>query len=85
MLALRELYKQDLIEANVYVKKTELIAHSIIKVTGKDVSELITEKKDIYAQLKSDIKSKAKSIKLDSEKKILINLLVTLMKKFKQD
>ena len=46
---------------------------------------LSRKKKDIYAQLKSDIKSKAKSIKLDSEKKILINLLVTLMKKFKQD
>ena len=76
LLALRELYKQDLIEANVYVKKTELIAHSIIKVTGKDVSELITEKKkDIYAQLKSDIKSKAKSIKLDSEKKNLDKLI----------
>ena len=59
LLALRELYKQDLIEANVYVKKTELIAHSIIKVTGKDVSELITEKKKIFMlNLKAILKVK---------------------------
>ena len=31
---------------------------------------LSRKKKDIYAQLKSDIKSKAKSIKLDSEKNL---------------
>ena len=76
LLALRELYKQDLIDATVYINKTELIAKSIIKVTGKDVSELIVEKKkDIYAQLKSDIKNKAQTIKLDSDKKNLDKLI----------
>ena len=45
LLALRELYKQDLIDVNVYINKTELIAKSIVKVTGKDVSELTNEKK----------------------------------------
>ena len=76
LLALRELYKQDLIDVNVYINKTELIAKSIVKVTGKDVSELINEKKkDIYAQLKSDIKLKAKTIKLDSDKKNLDKLI----------
>ena len=76
LLALRELYKQDLIDVNVYINKTELIAKSIVKVTGKDVSELINEKKkDIYAQLKSDIKHKAKTIKLDSDKKNLDKLI----------
>ena len=76
LLALRELYKQDLIDVNVYINKTELIAKSIVKVTGKDVSELTNEKKkDIYAQLKSDIKNKAKTIKLDSDKKNLDKLI----------
>ena len=76
LLALRELYKQDLIDVNVYINKTELIAKSIVKVTGKDVSELTNEKKkDIYAQLKSDIKHKAKTIKLDSDKKNLDKLI----------
>ena len=76
LLALRELYKQDLIEAKVYVKKTEQIAKSIVKVTGKEISDLIMEKKnDIYTQLKNDIKQKAKSIKLDSNKKNLDKLI----------
>ena len=44
LLALRELYKQDLIEANVYIKKTELNSQINHKSTGKDVSELIGEK-----------------------------------------
>tara|TARA_B100000427_G_C15144437_1_gene435883 strand:+ start:143 stop:586 length:444 start_codon:yes stop_codon:yes gene_type:complete len=82
LLALRELYKQDLIEAKVYVNKTELIAKSIVKVTGKDISELITEKKNnIYTQLKNDIKHKAESIKLDSDKKNLDKLIDDVDKK----
>ena len=76
LLALRELYKQDLIDAKVYVDKTELIAKSIVKVTGKDVSQLINEKESsIYAQLKNDIRHKAKSIKIDADKKTLDKLI----------
>ena len=76
LLALRELYKQDLIDAKVYVDKTELIAKSIVKVTGKKVSQLISEKENsIYAQLKNDIQHKAKSIKTDADKKTLDKLI----------
>ena len=76
LLALRELYKQDLIDAKVYVDKTELIAISIVKVTGKNVSQLIIEKENsIYAQLKNDIQHKAKSIKVDADKKNLDKLI----------
>lgn len=76
LLALRELYKQDLIDAKVYVDKTELIAKSIVKVTGKNVSQLISEKENsIYAQLKNDIQHKAKSIKVDADKKNLDKLI----------
>ena len=76
LLALRELYKQDLIDAKVYVDKTELIAKSIVKVTGKNVSQLISEKENsIYAQLKNDIQQKAKSIKIDADKKNLDKLI----------
>jgi len=76
LLALRELYKQDLIDAKVYVDKTELIAKSIVKVTGKNVSQLISEKENsIYAQLKNDIQHKAKSIKIDADKKNLDKLI----------
>ena len=76
LLALRELYKQDLIDAKVYVDKTELIAKSIVKVTGKNVSQLIIEKENsIYAQLKNDIQHKAKSIKTNADKKNLDKLI----------
>jgi len=76
LLALRELYKQDLIDAKVYVDKTELIAKSIVKVTGKNVSQLISEKENsIYAQLKNDIQHKAKSIKTNEDKKTLDKLI----------
>ena len=76
LLALRELYKQDLIDAKVYVDKTELIAKSIVKVTGKNVSQLISEKENsFYAQLKNDIQHKAKSIKTNADKKTLDKLI----------
>ena len=76
LLALRELYKQDLIDAKVYVDKTELIAKSIVKVTGKNVRQLISEKENsIYAQLKNDIQHKAKSIKTNADKKTLDKLI----------
>tara|TARA_B100000035_G_C20935878_1_gene525211 strand:- start:160 stop:603 length:444 start_codon:yes stop_codon:yes gene_type:complete len=67
LLALRELYKQDLIDVKVYIKKTEIVAESIKKVTGKNVSEMISDKtNNIYSQLKSDISEKAKTIQKTS-------------------
>ena len=67
LLALRELYKQDLIDAKIYIQKTEIVAESIEKVTGKNVSEMISDKRNnIYSQLKSDISAKAKTIQKTS-------------------
>ena len=63
LLALKELYKQDLIDLSMYIKKTELVASSINKLTGKNIQELIKLKKvDIYEQLKDDISKKVKTI-----------------------
>ena len=63
LLALKELYKQDLIDLSLYIKKTELVASSINKLTGKNIQELIKLKKvDIYEQLKDDISKKVKTI-----------------------
>ena len=67
LLALRELYKQDLIDAKIYIKKTEIVAESIEKTTGKNLSEMISDKRNnIYTQLKSDISAKAKTIQKTS-------------------
>ena len=76
LLALRELYKQDLIDAKIYIKKTEIVAESIEKVTGKDVSEMISDKRStIYSQLKNDISAKAKTIQKTSGKNDLDKLI----------
>ena len=63
LFALRELYRQDLIDINIYVKKTELVAQSISKLTGKNIEELVETKNDhIYKRLKNDISKKAEKI-----------------------
>ncbi len=63
LVALRELYRQELIDINMYVKKTELVAQSISKITGKNVKELMETKDDhIYKKLKSDISKKIEKI-----------------------
>ena len=67
LLALRELYRQELINLDVYSNKTKNIANRIIKTIGKDITELAYDKnKQIYNQLRNDIKIKANNI---SEKK----------------
>ena len=71
LLALRDLYKQDLIEPRVYFEKTELIAKSINKFTGKEISKVNVESNYIYEQLKNDINKKVQTI---STKKVSSNL-----------
>ena len=68
---MRDLYKQDLIESRVYFEKTELIAKSINKFTGKEMSKVEVESNYIYEQLKNDINKKVQTI---STKKISSNL-----------
>ena len=63
LIALKELYRQDLIDKNMYVKKTELVAQSISKLTGKNVRELLeTKEKHIYKRLKNNISEKIEKI-----------------------
>ena len=63
LMALRELYRQELIDINIYVKKTELVAQSISRLTGKNVKELVeTKNENIYKRLRNDINKKAETI-----------------------
>ncbi len=62
LLALRDLYKQDLIESRVYFEKTELIAKSINKFTGKEILKVEVESNYIYEQLKNDINKKVRTM-----------------------
>ena len=63
LIALKELYRQELIDKNTYVKKTELVAQSISKLTGKNVRELVkTKDEHIYKRLKNNISEKIEKI-----------------------
>ncbi len=63
LIALKELYRQELIDTNMYVKKTELVAQSISKLTGKNVRELLeTKEEQIYKRLKNNISEKIEKI-----------------------
>ena len=77
LIALRDLYKQDLIDANIYMKKTEDIAKIITRKVGKDLDHFSLEKKnEIYDQLKVDIVKKVKtnkSIKDNANLDVLIS------------
>ena len=62
LLALKDLYNQDLIEPRVYFEKTELIAKSINKFTGKEILKVEVESNYIYEQLKNDINKKVRTM-----------------------
>ncbi len=81
LVALRELYKQDLIGSEIYVKKTELIANSIAKKIGKDIFEFAQNKKnEIYESLKGDIIKKANTDK-NNDNKTDLDLLISSVDK----
>jgi len=80
--ALRDLYKQDLIDSKIYVKKTEKIANLITKEIGKDVFEIAQNKKnDIYNQVKVDILKKIDSKKSDESVSNLDSLILAVDKR----
>ena len=59
LIALKDLYKQELIDANVYLKKTELVANNISKQIGNDIMDLQKiRQKAIFNDLKNEIKKK---------------------------
>ena len=81
LLALRELYKQELINLDMYTNKTKKIANTIIKTIGKDISELASNKSQIYNQLRNDIKIKANLVSNKKSKKNIDSLISAVDKR----
>tara|TARA_B100000579_G_C22096451_1_gene516895 strand:- start:6 stop:443 length:438 start_codon:yes stop_codon:yes gene_type:complete len=82
LLALRELYRQELINLDVYSNKTKNIANRIIKTIGKDITELAYDKnKQIYNQLRNDIKIKANNISDKKSEKNIDSLISAVDKR----
>jgi len=76
LIALRELYRQDLIDLNVYVSKTKTVANSIAKTIGKDITALSGSLNiEIHKQLRNNIRVKAKSISTKDTEKNIDNLI----------
>ena len=67
LIVLKDLYKQELIDSNLYKKKIELIIKRIEDIFGKDFDSLPRfQQKIVMESLKKDIQSKVK-LKVSSD------------------
>ena len=84
LIALKDLYKQELIDANVYLKKTELVANNISKEIGNDIMDLQKiRQKAIFNDLKNEIKKKTNEEYDINAKTDIDNLISAVDKKIK--
>lgn len=59
LIALKDLYRQELIDVKVYIKKTELVASNLSNAMGENMLEINELQKNIvYNDLKKEIKKK---------------------------
>ena len=76
LIALKDLYKQELIDANVYISKTEIIAKNLSKEFGNDIMEIPDlQKRIIFNGLKEEISKKINNIPTKNVKNNLDNLI----------
>ncbi len=76
LFALKELYKQELIDSHLYEKKIELISEKVEKILGKKFRQLPNFKqKIIMDSLKKDIKSKIKTSNIMKNETNIDNLI----------
>ena len=87
LIVLKDLYKQELIDSDLYKKKIELIVKKIEVILGKDFKTLPNiQQKIIMDSLKNDIKLKVKN-KIDSQtvtKKSIDSLIDAVDNKIKK-
>ena len=66
LLALRDLYNQELIDLELYMKKSDQIANVVSKILGSNILEYGTSKNDqIVKEIKDGIETKLKNNKLN--------------------
>ena len=82
LIVLKDLYKQELIDSNLYKKKIELIVKRVEDIYGKDLNTFPRFKQKIVMDsLKKDIKSKVKLHKKVLDEKGLDILIDAVDKK----
>ena len=83
-MALKDLYNQELIDAGIYLNKTELVASNLSNELGNDIMEIPEiQKKIIYSDLKKEIKRKIDYNKMDVSKTNIDNLITAVDNKIK--
>ena len=84
LMALKDLYNQELIDATIYLKKTELVASNLSNELGNDIMEIPEiQKKIIYSDLKKEIKRKINYNQIDMPKTNIDNLITAVDNKIK--
>ncbi len=75
LIALKELYNQELIEVELYIKKTNQIANVVSKIIGNNVYDFAKNKNNqIIDEIRVDINKKIKSNDFKFKKKKEVNL-----------
>ena len=84
LLALKDLYLQELIDVKVYVKKTELVASNLSNEMGENMMEIHElQKKIVYNDLKKEIKKKIDVQNTTESKTNIDRLILAVDKKIK--
>jgi len=84
LLALKELYSQELIDVKVYIKKTELVASNLSYEMGENMLEINElQKKIVYNDLKKEIKKKIDFQNPTKSKTNIDKLILAVDKKIK--
>ena len=84
LLALKDLYLQELIDVKVYVKKTELVASNLSNEMGENMMEIHElQKKIVYNDLKKEIKKKIDFQNTTKSKTNIDRLILAVDKKIK--
>ena len=83
LLALKDLYLQELIDVKVYVKKTELVASNLSNEMGENMMEIHELQKIVYNDLKKEIKKKIDFQNTTESKTNIDRLILAVDKKIK--
>lgn len=84
LIALKDLYKQELIDSKIYISKTELIVNNISDQLGNEIMQIPKIKENlIFNDLKQEIRRK---VNIDNKKHIktdIDNLISAIDKRIK--
>jgi hypothetical protein len=84
LLALKDLYLQELIDVKVYIKKTELVAFNLSNDMGENILEMNElKKKIVYNDLRKEIKNKINFQNTIESKTNIDKLILAVDKKIK--